>query len=421
MKSPGHLHTVSLCLLGGMLVIAPALDADSTSDELRARGFDLAYNLDHDEAIVTLKRAVAEDPDDPATYRSVAAVTWLHILFQRGTVTVDDYLDRVTTPNVVVEEPPPELAATFEEYFSHAIELAEKGVRTTPDDPNSHYDLGAAFGLAASYTATVEGNVIKALRSARRAYDAHETVLDLDPSRKDANLIVGTYRYVVATLPLPLRLMAYLVGFGGGREEGLRMIEEAAAYRSDAQTEARFALILLYNREKQYADARRVIRDLQRDYPRNRLVWLEAGATALRADRPAAAEAALNDGLAMLERDPRQRIFGEEPLWRYKRGAARVALGRQDEALADLQAALSAEAHEWVHGRTVLELGKLADLASDRERARAEYEKAERLCKDAKDNRCAEEAKKLRKSRYQGNRPRDSGFGSEGRDAESSI
>ena len=403
MNGAGYFSTLSLCLLGNMLVAAPALDANSTFDELRARGFNLAYNLDHDEAIAVLKRAVAEDPDDPAAYRSVAAITWLHIMFQRGTVTVDDYLGQVTTPTVAVKEPPPELAAVFDDYCSQAIELAENRVRVAPDDPDSHYELGAAFGLAASYTATVEGNMIEALRSARRAYAEHEEVLDLDPSRKDANLVVGTYRYVVATLPLPLRLMAYLVEFGGGQEEGLRMIEEAAAYRSGAQTEARFALILLYNREERYADARRVIRDLQREYPRNRLVWLEAGATALRADQPAAAEVALNKGLAMLARDPRPRMFGEETLWTYKRGAARVALGRPDEALADLQAALSADAHEWVRGRTVVELGKVADLAGDLKQARAEYEKAERLCEDANDQKCAAEARQLRKSGYKSN------------------
>ena len=53
--------------------------------------------------------------------------------------------------------------------------------------------------------------------------------LDLDPSRKDAGLIVGMYRYAVSSLSLPSRLMARLAGFGGGRDRGLRMVEEAAA------------------------------------------------------------------------------------------------------------------------------------------------------------------------------------------------
>ena len=95
---------------------------------------------------------------------------------------------------------------------------------------NALYDVGAAVGLQASYAATVEGRVGGAFRAARRAYDTHERVLALDPSRKDAGLTVGTYRYVVATLSLPARWVAYLVGFGGDKSKGLHMIEEAARY-----------------------------------------------------------------------------------------------------------------------------------------------------------------------------------------------
>ena len=81
--------------------------------------------------------------------------------------------------------------------------------------------------------------------------------------------------------------------------------------------------------------------NLRRRYPRNRLVLLEAGATATRGNRPAEAETLLTEGLAMLARDERAKIPGEEALWHYKRGAARVLLGRGPDALADLRAALA--------------------------------------------------------------------------------
>ena len=41
----------------------------------------------------------------------------------------------------------------------------------------------------------------------------------------------------------------------------------------------------MYNRERRYDDALRVLQELRRLYPRNRLVVLEAGSTALRAGR----------------------------------------------------------------------------------------------------------------------------------------
>ena len=153
-------------------------------------------------------------------------------------------------------------------------------VRERPNDADAHYQIGAAYGFLASYTATVEGRVFESLKSARRAYREHERALALAPARKDAGLVVGMYRYAVSELSLPLRLAAMLAGMGSGRERGLRMVEEAAGYPSEVQPNALFTLVLLYNREKRYDDAMRVIRELQRRFPRNRLLWLEAGSTA---------------------------------------------------------------------------------------------------------------------------------------------
>jgi tetratricopeptide (TPR) repeat protein len=381
-------------LLVAALAAAPAPRAGS-NDELRKDAFILAYNLDHDPAMAALRKAITLEPENPASHRALASIIWLNILFRRGAVTVDHYLGSITRPKVDLSKPPPDLDAEFRTHVARAISLAEQRLRAKPNDPQAHYDLGAALGLEASYTATVDGKLMAGFRAARRCYDEHEKVLALDPARKDARLIVGTYRYVVSTLSFPMRLMAYVVGFGGGRAQGLRMVEQAASAESEAQTDARFALILLYNRERRYDDALRVIGELQRQFPRNRLVWLEAGSTALRAGRHAQAEALLTDGLGMLARDPRDKIPGEEALWKYKRGAARVGLGRRADALADLQVAASDAAQGWVRGRANLELGRLSSTTGDRDAARAAFARAARLCETNNDRPCAEEARKL--------------------------
>ena len=157
---------VTVVALAALVMTSAPADANPESDALRRRGFRLAYNLDHDAAIATLIQAVAADPTDPSTYRSVASVTWLHILFQRGTVLVHDYLGGITKPNVSVEDPPLDLAEMFHEYADRALELAEQRVKDAPDDPDAHYELGATVGLMASYSATVEGELIGGLRAA---------------------------------------------------------------------------------------------------------------------------------------------------------------------------------------------------------------------------------------------------------------
>jgi len=194
--------------------------------------------------------------------------------------------------------------------------------------------------------------------------------------------------------------MARVAGFGGGRERGIRMIEEAAAYPSDVQTNARFSLTVIYNREARFDEAARVIGELQQQYPRNRLLWLEAGTTALRAGRPAAARQALEHGLAMLADDPRPRAFGELARWQYYLGAALVALNERDSAQRALDVALDEPSRAWVKGRTLVERGKLADLAGDRARAIEEYRRAVRLCSGDADESCVKDAKALLKRGY---------------------
>jgi tetratricopeptide (TPR) repeat protein len=198
-------------------------------------------------------------------------------------------------------------------------------------------------------------------------------------------LIVGTYRYIVSVMSLPLRLTAYVAGFGGGKERGLELIEQAAARGGEARTDARFALVLLYNREQRYADALRVLADLQREFPRNRILWLEAGATSLRAGRADEAERQLASGLRMFAADARTRMYGEEALWLQKRGAALVALNRLDEAERDLTRGLTLESRQWVSGRTQTELGRIADLRGNRAAARMRFTTAVQLCEQDND------------------------------------
>ena len=390
-------------LLASVLVLCALPYAATTAhgaeapDVMLQRGYDLAFNLDHDEALETLMHAVREHPNHPAVHRGIAAVTWLRILFLRGSILVDNYS---VSPSREVKEPPRELVELFKTHIERSIELAEEAVKRSPEDDDAHYELGASVALAASYKASIEGNSLRALRQAKRAYSAHQKVLELDPQRKDGNLILGMYRYLVSTLPRAYRIVAYLVGFDGGKEVALRLIEEAAAYPGEAQAEAQIALVVLYNREHKYGAAQRALNDLKRRYPRNRLFWLESGSTWLRDERAAMAERTLLEGFSKLTSDSRERMFGEEEVWQLKRGSTLVAMGRAAEALPDLIAARDGNTGTWVKGHAHLELGKIADLEGDRLRAREEYDRGRKLCDQAKHRNCVDAARALKDQAY---------------------
>jgi tetratricopeptide (TPR) repeat protein len=181
------------------------------------------------------------------------------------------------------------------------------------------------------------------------------------------------------------------------------MIEEAAAYQSDAQPEALFALLLLYNREKRYEDALRTVGQLQDRYPRNRLLLLEEASTALRAGKVGRASQALDRGFNALSAETRPLAGGERTIWHAVRGATRLRLGQAEAAIQDLRVAeRDAAAPAWLKGRTQLGLGKSADLGGDRTVAVGHYQRAVRLCEAGRDQICADEASRLGKSAYRG-------------------
>jgi tetratricopeptide (TPR) repeat protein len=335
-------------------------------------------------------------PNEPAAHRALASILWLAILYHRGAVFTDNYLSGSLKNQVELPKPPPDMAAEFARELAAAIDLSEARLHKNPEDVQAHFDAGTAYALQASYMATVEGRVLGAMRMAKRAYDAEEFVLKHDPKRVEAGLIVGTYRYLVATLAMPARWMAYLVGFGGGKEHGIAMIEDSMR-AVDTHVDSRVALLLIYSRERRFGDVVRLARELQAEFPKNRLFTLEEGSAATRAGRAAEGETALTRGLGAYDREQRPRVEGERAVWLYKRAVARVALRRLPDAQADLDAAMRADPTDWTKGRVQLEAGRIADLRGRRNEAVAAYRQAELLCTARNDDVCAGEAARLTK------------------------
>ncbi len=387
--------TLLIAVQAGLTAEAPA----SQPPRALPVAFTAAYNLNYEEALRLARQDTAARPDTSEAHRTLATIIWMHALFTRGGATIDHYLGGLTSSQIKLPPPPPDADAEFRKHLGRAIALAEAAVNRDGRSAQARYDLGAAHGLQASYVATVEGKVTQAFGSARRAYNSHEWVLEHAPDRTDAGLVVGTYRYAVAALSMPKRLVAYIAGFGGGKERGLQLIEGAAAHPR-TRTDARIALALMYSREGRQADALAVLKMLFIDHPQNRLLQLEIGSAAWRAGLPGEAEAALTSGLAWHDRDPRPKVPGERALWIYKRGMARVSLNHLDEAVADLRMALTQNPVGWVRGRIHLELGKVSDLRHQRPAALTEYLAASELCRTHQDPWCQEEAGRLRKQPF---------------------
>src|SRR5437899_12864058 len=164
MTGPRGARKVCCAAVAALVTLAPAAAAGNPASQvLRAKATTAMFNLDHDVAMATFKEAVAADPQDPAAYRGLAVTLWLSITFRRGNMTVDDYLGRPNKPSASPLPPPPaETVAAFKDTIEKAIAIARKRIAANPKDADAHYQLGAAVGLRASYSATVEGSVLGA-------------------------------------------------------------------------------------------------------------------------------------------------------------------------------------------------------------------------------------------------------------------
>jgi tetratricopeptide (TPR) repeat protein len=396
--------TVAVCLVlaataGPQSAQAPTASGVSPSDSLVREAFAAAYNLDHETAMAHARRAIAADPQSPRAHRALASIVWLNILFHRGAVTVDHYMGSLTKTQLHLPKPDPAAATEFKAAIGKAIDLATAKLRMNARDVQARYDAGAAYGLQASYVASVEGSLSSAFGIARRAYSAQDDVLERDPSRVSAGLVVGTYRYLVSTMSMPKRWLAHLVGFGGDKAKGIALLE-GALKDPEARVDAASALMLIYSREGRHPDVMRLARELSRDYPRNRLFVLEEGSAAIRAGRHSEAEAALTRGYEASQKETRPRIPGEEALWLYKRAMSRTYRNLTAAASADVERALAAKPTEWIRGRLLVERGKLADLAGRRPEAIADYTSAAAICRPIADTQCEKEAGDLRRKPF---------------------
>ena len=399
------LHKLSVLTVGVALLLLTAnvhgvaqTAAESPANREIDAAFVASHNLDHDQALGHARQAVRLDPDNSRTHRALASVIWLDLLYWRGGMTVDSFLGNLSSMQLNLPKPDAQLADEFKGAVNRAIELAEKRLKQRASDVDAMYDTGAAYGVLASYIASIEGSVTGAFRHAKRAFELHNEVLKRDPKRASAGIVVGGYRYVIASQPVVVQWFAFLAGFAGDKGKAIALLEQAS-HDPSSRVDGKTALVLIYSREGRHTEAMRLAGELAAELPDNRMFVLEQGSAAIRAGHKDS-EAILTRGIAQFEKDKRPKLPGERALWFYKRGLSRLNLNRPPDATAaDLRQALASSPEAWVEGRTRVALGQLADLAGRRAEAVTEYTKAKAICGD-RDQMCAQESRKFLKQPF---------------------
>ena len=261
---------VTALALTGLLCVRSALAADPR--ETYEEATEALYSLDFVKAEAAFGQLTETHPAEPDYWNGLAASVWLKILYDQQKLNMESFSsqDRFGTSeseDKISEED----EARLRQLVKRAIEASDSILKKDQGNIHALYAKGAANATLASFEGTVKRAYMAAARKAKAAHDLHEEVLKKDPTFHDARASVGIYDYVVASIPGILRYTILLpLGLhGDGKKVGIERLEEAAAKGKRASVDAKMLLVVVYNREGQYAKSLKLIDELHAKYPRN--------------------------------------------------------------------------------------------------------------------------------------------------------
>lgn len=243
-------------------------------EELRRSGLDALYNIDYEKAQRDFNEIIKLFPNHPGGYQLQAARVWIKTLYESRRLQVSLYSSESFYSNGD-DKVDPKIVTEFRNLTREAKRLAEAKLKKEPKNIEALDFLANTEGLKAAFEEAVERRHFAALRDGNDAVNHHREVLKLDPTYVDAQITIGLYEYVVGSLPLPVKILAGATGYRGSKKRGLALLEQVAKEGRWSQDDAKSVLILLYTREKRFADVLKLTRELSAKYPRNYLLRIE--------------------------------------------------------------------------------------------------------------------------------------------------
>ena len=354
-------------------------------EELRRSGLDALYNIDYDKAQRDFKEIVQLYPNHPGGYQLLAARVWIKTLYESRRLQVSLYSSESFYTNGD-DKVDPKIVTEFRNLTREAKRLAEAKLKQEPKNIEALDFLANTEGLKASFEEAVERRHFAALRDGNDAVDHHREVLKLDPKYIDAQITIGLYEYVVGSLPLPVKILAGATGYRGSKKRGLAMLEQVAREGRWSQDDAKTVLVLLYTREKRFAEVIKLTRELSAKYPRNYLLKLETADALVSLARvkrkekdvtgavQAEKEAFATFDEVLRDRNVRDTAARALDLIHFKYGEALSIAGYHDRAAKEFLAATKADrAEAGLVTMAHLYAARSYDVAGKRDEALAQY------------------------------------------------
>jgi tetratricopeptide (TPR) repeat protein len=368
-------------------------------DPVVREGYERFYNLDYEGALSHFEKVLKAHPQEPMAYAYVQMVTVFRELYHQDLLDTTYYAhDSFLTSKRNVPVP----AATrqrIESLTDAGIKLCDERIKANPDDKDAYFARGYLRGIHAAFITLVDHSFVAAARQGYAARGDSEQALKIDPDYADAKMAIGIQQFAVASLPRWVRMVVGIMGVGGNKEKGLRLLRESAAHGVVTAVESRTVLSLFLRHDARYPEALAVQHGLAEQFPHAYLFRLEeanltkdngTGPGAIAVYKAVLADAA-KPGYFI---DPRLQMawFG---LADTQRGQNDIA----DAAESYVKAADQPKCSDWLRKRAQLNAGEMFDLLHQRQKALQFYKMASA---GGGDQSQAENARRLMQTPYTG-------------------
>jgi hypothetical protein len=234
-------------------------------------GFTGLYNLDFTGAQKDFATWQAEHPDDPVGPVSEAAGFLFSEFNRLGVLEAQFYENDDAWAGRQKLTPDKNVRDQFKEAIGRAEGLASARLAKDPKDRDALFAMTMSSGLQADYAALIEKRNTASLHYTKEASMWGQQLLAECQDCYDALLATGFTKYVIGSLPAPLRWMLRVGGLPGDKKGGISDLEMTAAHGHYLAPFARILLAIAYVREKDRARALELLAGLHNDFPANTL------------------------------------------------------------------------------------------------------------------------------------------------------
>ncbi|MGB8473038.1 MAG: hypothetical protein WCE61_03000 [Candidatus Acidiferrum sp.] len=236
--------------------------------ELEA-GFRLLYQLKPQEARGQFESWQKSHPEDSLGSASEAASYLFEECYRQGVLTSEFFLNDKRFLGKIPLKPDPQLRAAFFAADEQAQELAQRRLKTDPEDANALFAMALSVGMLADYASLIDKKQLDSLKKIGEADKYANRLLAVAPDAADAYLGLGTANYVIGSLPGIKRFFLAFAGIHGDKKAGIQQLQIAAERGHYLRPFAKILLAMAALREKKTEVARVQLTELVAEFPDN--------------------------------------------------------------------------------------------------------------------------------------------------------